>query len=109
MDHYKPSRTFSFPKVFSNGCYSSFEQKWLDKYPWLVYSKEVDGGFCKFCALFAKNRNTLGVFVNKPFRRWVKVNKIVDGHASSNYHTDPVEAALTFKRSIEQPQLNIDA
>ena len=34
---------------------------------------------------------------------------IVDGHASSKYHADAVEAALTFKRSIEQPQLNIDA
>ena len=46
----------------------------------------------------------------KPFRRWLKVTKIiVDGHASSKYHADAVEAALIFKQSIEQPHLNIDA
>ena len=76
MEHYKPDRSFIFPKVHSNGCHRSFQQKWLDRYPWLVYSKEVDGGFCKFCSLFAKNRSTLGVLVNKSFRRWVKVNKL---------------------------------
>ena len=32
----------------------------------------------------------------------------MDGHASNKYHADAVEAALTFKRSIEQPQVNID-
>ena len=67
-EHYKPSQSFVFPKVYSNGCHRSFQQNWLDKYPWLVYSKEVDNGFCKFCSLFAPNRNMPGVLVNKPFR-----------------------------------------
>ena len=34
----KPDRSFIFPKVHSNGCHRSFQQKWLDR---LVYSKEV--------------------------------------------------------------------
>ena len=38
----------------------------------------------------------------------MKVNKIVDGHAANKYHTDAVGAALTFQRSIEQPQTSID-
>ena len=42
-DHFKPSQSFIFPILYSNGCHRSFQQKWLDKYPWLVYSKEVDG------------------------------------------------------------------
>ena len=106
--HYRPERNFVFPKTFSDGCGRSFQEKWLDKYPWLVYSKHLDGGFCKFCSLFARKRNTLGVLVNKPFRRWVKVNKIVDNHASHKYHTDAVEAALAFKQSVDQPQFNVD-
>ena len=92
-----------FPKIFSDRCCRSFQLKWLDKYPWLIYSKELDGGFCKFCSLLARNRSELGVLVNKPFRRWVKVTKIVDGHVSRKYHTNAVEAALTFKQSREQP------
>ena len=63
-DHYKPSADYSFPITFSNGCYRSFQHRWLEKHPWLVYSKAAKGGFCNFCALFSKNRANLGVLVN---------------------------------------------
>ena len=33
----------------------------------------------------------------------------MDGHASSKYHADAVEAALTFNQLTEQPHLNIGA
>lgn len=49
-------------------------------------------------------RSALGVLVNKPFRMWVKVAKVVEGHGTNK---DFVEIALAFKRSIEQPQRNI--
>ena len=39
------------------------------------FHKAVDGGFCRFCALFARHRNKLGVLVNKAFVTWVKVHK----------------------------------
>ena len=57
--HQRPDPQFAFPKVYHSGCMRSFQHKWLNKYPWLVYSKNLDGGFCKFCALFAKNRLNL--------------------------------------------------
>ena len=119
-EHYKSSHMFkfpkvfhsgcnrSFPKVFHSGCNRSFQYKGLDKYPWLIYSKILDGGFCKYCVLFAQNRKSLGFLVNKPFTTWVKVNKVVDGHAANRYHIDAVEAGLTFKRSVEHPEENID-
>ena len=66
-NYYRPDRNYIFPKTYSDGCCRSFQLKWLDKYPWLVYSKELDGGFCKFCSLFASCRDSLGVLVNKPF------------------------------------------
>ena len=50
----------------------------------------------------------LGVLVNKPFRKLVKITKIVDGHTLHKYHSEAVEAALTFKKSVEQPQVNYD-
>ena len=107
-EHYRPRADFRFPRTFSNGCYRSFQYKWLEKYPWLVYSKVVNGGFCKFCALFSRNRDSLGMLVNKPFTMWVKVHKIVEGHASNNYHFRAVHDALDFQRSIEHPETNID-
>ena len=48
-----------------------------------MYSKVADGGLCKFCALFSKNRESLGVLVNKPFTMWVKEHKIVEEHAKT--------------------------
>ena len=104
-DHYKPSADYSFPKTF---CYRSFQHRWLEKHPWLVYSKAAKGGFCKFCALFSKNRANLGVLVNKPFTNWIKVHKIVQGHESNSYHYHAVQEGLDFQRSIEQPETNID-
>ena len=29
-----------------------FKMNWLDENPWLVYSKELEGGLCKACVLF---------------------------------------------------------
>ena len=75
-DHYIPSSNFMFPKVFNNGCN---QYKWLEKFPWLVL---LNGGFCKYHALFARERSKYGVLVNKLFEMCVKVHKVMDGHAS---------------------------
>ena len=64
--------------------------------------------FANFCEIFARNRETLGVLVNKPFSNWVKVNNVCEGHATNGYHIRAVEAGLDFQSSIEQPQLNTD-
>ena len=77
-----PDKSYLFPKVFSAGCNRCFQVKWLEKYPWLVYSASLNGGFCKYCTLFVKDRSKLGRLVNKPFEKWVKVTGILDGHAS---------------------------
>jgi len=37
-----------------------------------------------------------------------KVTKLVDGHVSNRYHGDTAEAALAFKRSVEQRHDNVD-
>ena len=83
--HFKPDRGFLFPKTYSNGCNRSFQLSWLERYPWLIYSKEVDGGFCKYCSLFGKDRNSLGALVNHPFIG-KGYNKIFEGHKDTLYH-----------------------
>lgn len=94
--HFKPDKGFQFPKIYSNVCNRSFQLSWLDRYPWLVYSKEVDGGFCKYCSLFVKDRSSLGALVNRPFRKWVKINKIVEGHKDTLYHKILLNVLLTL-------------
>ena len=41
-DHYKPSSDYVFPRTYSSGCNRSFLYRWLQKYPWLVYSKTLN-------------------------------------------------------------------
>ena len=67
-NHFRPGENYAFPKINMNKCKRGFRHQWLTTYPWLVYSKEVDGGFCLSCVLFATKEN-LGVLVNTPFRR----------------------------------------
>ena len=65
--HFVPTSVFKFLKTFDSGCNRSFQVNWLKQYPWLVYSKALDGDFCKYCALFVKDRSKCNVLVNKPF------------------------------------------
>ena len=40
--HFKPGHNYIFPKSSSG---HSFQHKWLQQYPWLVYSKQENGVF----------------------------------------------------------------
>ena len=62
-----------FPRVIHCCCNRSFQYKWLRKCAELVYGKAVDGGFCRFCAFFARRKSKLSAHVNKPFAICVKV------------------------------------
>ena len=68
------------------------------KYKLLVNHFVPGTNYSKFCTLFVKDRSKLGVLVNRPFKKWVKVNNILNGHASNVYHI--VADAKTFKQSI---------
>lgn len=55
--HFVPSKGYSFPAhIFSHRQRQRqrhFQQSWLERYNGLVYSESEDGGYCKFCVLFA--------------------------------------------------------
>ena len=50
VNHFKPGADYSFPKGSSK---RAFQYRWLMNFPWLVYSKQENGGFCLPCVLFA--------------------------------------------------------
>ena len=51
-NHFQPSVNYTFPKRASG---RSFQHQWLQTFPWLVYSKQKDGGFSLPCVLFASH------------------------------------------------------
>lgn len=82
-DHLKSSTDFIFPQVSSSGCNRSFQHRWLEKDPWLVYNKVVDGGFFSSVVLCLPETSKLGIPVNN---HCYMLHKVVDGHASNQHH-----------------------
>ena len=67
------SNTSSYPRTRPHPSSSlrQFQPSWLKQYPWLHYSRFVDGAFCRACVLFAPNQvggQDLGQFVMVPFK-----------------------------------------
>ena len=107
-NHYKPGADFAFRKVFMNGCNRSFQRAWLEKYPWLVYSKECDSGFCLPCIFFSTHAQ-VGILVNTPFIRWTKVGSVCGEHKNLRYHIDAMVAYEKFLSTCRNPEKNIQA
>ena len=80
-----------------------FLQEWLVKYPWLVYSKYLDGAFCLPCVCFGMECGKNGAKVDKLFRSpltfWATARGKFDSHASgkSEIHKFSVKTSLMEK------------
>ena len=52
----------------------------------MVYSEVAEGTFFKACALFCKNREGKGLFMNVPFRTWQKKAEKCTDREHAKYH-----------------------
>ena len=101
MEHsFVPHTGYNFPSRTISGSVRHFQHRWLTKYNGLVYSESTDGGFCKFCVLFARCTPTvkeLGVLVTKPLTNFKKAVEKLDEHFhGKKFHKVAVEAAMAF-------------
>ena len=85
INHFKPDRTFKFPKRYIDGCNRSCQLQYLLDNPWFVYSKAEDGLFCLPCVLFANVRG-LGQLVREKFNHWTRKTTKFASHNSKQYH-----------------------
>ena len=96
-------------------CQAFFQKQWLEEYHWLVWSPSQNGGYCKYCVLFAKlprgNSHGGGIFgklITKPFQDYKRA-KGNDGvlviHEKYQYHK---EAVLMFLSQCNDTTLRID-
>ena len=91
----------------SSSFFLSFKMKWLEENPWLVYSKELEGGLCRFCVLFDEKDSNRGIFVKRAFQDVGKPERIGE-HAETKYHNESVTLAHNFVKSFEDPRKNVD-
>jgi len=89
-----------------------FQPSWVKKQPLLHYSQHCDGAFCRACVSFAitpsTGRQTLGQFVNKPFKMWTKMFEKMNSHASQEYHKASMEKMSEFILRYEEPTLAVN-
>ena len=85
--HFKPSPDYSFPKN-TNG--RSFQYSWLNKFTWLAYSKQENGGYCLPCVLFCSTTvyhgSEPGILVSKPLTNFKKALEILRKHIEKDHH-----------------------
>ena len=80
----------------------------------LVYSESDDGGFCKFCVLFAHCQplvSELEVLVNRPLTNLKRATEKLKNHFISEDHKshhEAVQTALTFCAMKENRVLPLD-
>ena len=75
-----------------------------------MYNPACDSIFCGPCALLCskQQRADKGSLVNVPFSNWVKISDTLATHAKHKYHISPLEAADTFRTTIENPNCRLD-
>ena len=97
-NHVKPTEDLK-----TNTKYRRFRKKWLEKYPWIVYSFAAEGAFCLPCALFAPSKHERGKLVVTPFKSWQKFTTTAEKHAQLNYHRHAVVEASDYLQRREVP------
>ena len=113
-NHFVPPSGYTFPTHIMNGQSRSFQASWLKRYNGLVYSESEDGGYCKFCVLFAKcdsKVKELGILVSRPFRNFKKSSETLNDHfndtgrsGGKKYH----QYAMQLSSVLEDHSLSID-
>ena len=71
----KPNLHFCFPTSIESGNRKrKFTQKWFEIYPWVAYSRYLDGAFCKYCVPFGNQEKASGArltqLVSNPLTLW---------------------------------------
>jgi hypothetical protein len=116
QNHFVPDKSYCFParpdKKGKNLCFSL---SWLDNFPWLVYSKSQNAGYCLPCVLFATRTSNkgcqFGTLVTIPFTKFAKAlgkDGVLSNHSTLSYHQHAVAAQEEFKRRHKTPMSRID-
>ena len=106
-NHFQLPVDYNFPKGPSG---RSFQPQWLQFFPWLVYSKQEDGGFCLPFVLFASigyRGSSPGVLVSRPLSTFKKALETLRKHADKDHHKSAIVRADEFKKTMSGQQPSI--
>lgn len=107
---WKPESTYCFPP---NASGRKFQYKWLDRFPWLVYSRDLDGAFCINCVAFGgestHNASKLSHLFKTPLTDWSKaIARFHDHVIKSKVHDTSTIRAGLFRAFILDKSKSVD-
>ena len=94
-----------------SGSLRQFQPSWIKKYPWLHYSRHVDGVFCLACVFFAPDKASgqiLGQFVTTPFKSCIKMSEKATTHAKKDYHLFAMTKMNEYLSRYENPSQTVN-
>ncbi|XP_050063160.1 zinc finger MYM-type protein 1-like [Aphis gossypii] len=103
---WEPPVSFAFPVQLEGNRTRKFQHKYLQLFPWLAYSKDKQGAFCKWCVIFANSGGGVG---NQPLGKLVKIPMVkykhcltdLKNHAKTEYHLLSAQRANDFLHNYE--------
>ena len=105
---WKPEKDYVF--ACNDKSRRRFRYEWLNSFPWLCYSADVDGGFCLNCVLFGDENSKLQRLFKSPLHPTTSYVKKLEDHAGkSSIHKISTVRALHFKQVMENKMIGIDA
>lgn len=85
----------------------SFNQTWLNEYKWIKYSPDVDGVYCKYCALFSDS-DKIDKLVKTPLCFWTIASQKFKKHSESDGHKRASVLANNFIKLMISKQQGVD-
>ena len=112
---WKPGELFDFPvSVECSNSNRYFVWSWLKRFPWLAYSKYLDGAFRLPCGFFGvqcgRNSNKLDKLFKSPLTLWTSAISRFTKHASGKceMHNFAMIAMENFLRKMTRESVPID-
>jgi hypothetical protein len=104
LNHFNPNANYNFSKGNGN---RSIQFQWLQQFPWLVYSKQENGGFCLPCILFCTTGyrgSDPGVLVGRLLTSFCKALEVLWKHINLAHHKESVVKFEEFQKVMSQKQ-----
>ena len=104
---FHPPPDYNFPRGEKG---RTFQYRWLQSFPWLVYSKQKNGGYCLPCVVFASTGyqgSNPGVVVSRSLTAFNKALELLRKHADKEHHKAAVARADKFKKAMTNQQPTI--
>ncbi|XP_060870008.1 52 kDa repressor of the inhibitor of the protein kinase-like [Metopolophium dirhodum] len=100
-DPWIPHENFIFPLISQGDKNRPFKLHWINEYPWLSYSQNLGGAFCRICVLFGsdeggRSRVKLGKLVTIPLSLYKKAKENFKAHQNNDYHKNCVFKSDNF-------------